>query len=128
MNDIFVSPRGSRERKAKILTALGEFAVREGDHLTMLNVFDAFRQQQASSQQSWCQENFLNFRALKRAMEIRRQLQRYIHRFRGVQKATIHDRVEDDLSTDAHQENIRKCITAGYFSNIALLHSSGKYR
>lgn len=43
-----------------------------GDHLTMLNVFHAFKQNQEAS--DWCYDNFLNYRSLKAADSVRTQL------------------------------------------------------
>lgn len=50
------------------------FAHIDGDHLTLLNVYHAFKQNQEST--DWCYENFLNFRALKSADNVRSQLVR----------------------------------------------------
>lgn len=94
-----------------------KFAVAEGDHLTMLNVYEAFvkvsesrrecfenvmkflichelwqkkktqtlslfhsLQHQKSSQ--WCQEHFLNYKGLLRAMTVREQLRRLLNKFK----------------------------------------------
>ena len=45
-----------------------------GDHLTLLNVYHAFKQNGEAS--DWCYDNFLNFRALKSADSVRVQLVR----------------------------------------------------
>lgn len=76
----FAHPRGGgRERRERVREAMEEFAVTEGDHITYLNVFNSF--EGAGSDSEWCKENFLNYRALVRAGEIRQQLSRYA--FRG---------------------------------------------
>lgn len=43
-----------------------------GDHLTLLNVYHAFKQNGESS--DWCYDHFLNLRALKSADSVRSQL------------------------------------------------------
>ena len=43
-----------------------------GDHLTLLNVYHAFKQNQESA--DWCYEHFLNSRSLKAADSVRSQL------------------------------------------------------
>ncbi len=48
------------------------FAHVDGDHLTLLNVYHAFKQ--AKEDPDWCYENFLNTRALKSADNVRSQL------------------------------------------------------
>lgn len=45
-----------------------------GDHLTLLNAYHAYKQQQES--QDWCYDNFLNSRSLKAADSVRTQLVR----------------------------------------------------
>jgi len=46
----------------------------DGDQLTMLNVYHAYKSHGEDSQ--WCYENFLNMRALKSADSVRTQLVR----------------------------------------------------
>ena len=43
-----------------------------GDHLTMLNVYHAYKSHNEDPQ--WCYEHFLNFRSLKAADSVRTQL------------------------------------------------------
>ena len=44
----------------------------QGDHLTLLNVYEAWKRNRFSA--PWCYENFLHARTLKRAQDIRKQL------------------------------------------------------
>lgn len=43
-----------------------------GDHLTLLNVYHAYKQNQESS--DWCYDHFLNHRSIKAADSVRTQL------------------------------------------------------
>lgn len=43
-----------------------------GDHLTLLNVYHAYKQNKEAT--DWCYDNFLNHRALKAADSVRSQL------------------------------------------------------
>jgi len=43
-----------------------------GDHLTLLNVYHAYKQNQESM--DWCYDHFLNHRSLKAADSVRSQL------------------------------------------------------
>ena len=45
-----------------------------GDHLTLLNVYHAYKQNQESM--DWCYDHFLNSRSLKAADSVRSQLVR----------------------------------------------------
>ncbi len=66
----FLRPSNEREKAdgAKL-----RFAHIDSDHLTMLNVYHAFKQNHASDQ--WCYENFVNYRSLESANKIRTQLE-----------------------------------------------------
>ena len=57
----FVRPPEARRAadEAKV-----QFAHIDGDHLTLLNVYHAFKQSRDSPQ--WCYENFINYRSLMR--------------------------------------------------------------
>uniref|UniRef100_A0A4W4FTD6 Probable ATP-dependent RNA helicase DHX35 n=1 Tax=Electrophorus electricus TaxID=8005 RepID=A0A4W4FTD6_ELEEL len=92
-----------------------KFSVAEGDHLTMLNVYEAFEKHQKSSR--WCQEHFLNYRGLVRAASIREQLRRMLNKFRVPRN-----------SSEGDPDVILRCIVSGFFANAARLHHSGSYR
>jgi HrpA-like RNA helicase len=47
-----------------------------GDHLTLLNVFHAWKSNEGPKQAEWAYDNFLNQRALKSADSVRTQLVR----------------------------------------------------
>merc|ERR1712157_327813 len=55
------------------------FAHVDGDQLTMLNVYHAFKQNRDNTQ--WCYENFVNYRSLMSADNVRQQLSRLMDRF-----------------------------------------------
>ena len=112
VQNVFVSPPNKRRASQR---ARLHFSVKEGDHLTLFNVYLAFQRQKKSSQ--WCAQNFLNFRSLSRAVEIRGQLVKYLRRF-GVPL----------VSCDGDSDNILRCIVSGYFANAARLGLDGHYR
>ena len=53
------------QRKAK-------FNQPEGDHLTLLAVYNAWKNNKFSN--AWCYENFIQARTLKRAQDVRKQM------------------------------------------------------
>ena len=58
---------------------------------------------------SWCSENSLDIRSLKRAREIRSQLRGYMKRLKPN---------DLDISTcNGDSECIRKCVVHGFFAN-----------
>ncbi|KAJ5334379.1 uncharacterized protein N7506_008162 [Penicillium brevicompactum] len=102
-----------------------KFAVEEGDHLTYLNVYQAFVTK-GKKDPKWCRDNLLNYKALLRAVSIRGQLKRYLERF-GIQiDETLSSRDTVDLS--ARPEKIRRCLTTGYFAHAAKMQPDGTFR
>lgn len=78
----------------------------EGDHLTLLVVYNAWKQ--ANYSKSWCQDNFINARALKRAQDIRNQL------------AGIMDRYKHQvISCGRNFDKVRRALVSGFFTHAA---------
>ena len=107
-------------------SARRKFAVEEGDHLTLLNVYQAFVTK-GRKDSKWCRDNYLNYKSMIRAVSVRAQLKRYLERF-GID-------VDEALSTENGAEEllgkgiqIRKCLTAGYFAHAARMQSDGTFK
>lgn len=96
-------------------TARKNFFHPDGDHLTLMNVYNEWAGTEYSSQ--WCYEVFVQHRSMKRARDIRDQL------------VGLMERVEIQLSTNpADSMAIRKAITAGYFYHVARFSKGGMYK
>ncbi|XP_008555914.1 probable pre-mRNA-splicing factor ATP-dependent RNA helicase mog-4 [Microplitis demolitor] len=96
-------------------TAKKNFHVPGGDHLTLLNVYNQWQQSDFSTH--WCYENFIQYKSMKRARDVREQL------------VGLMQRVEMDLISGLTDTvAIRKSITAGYFYHVARLSKSGNYK
>lgn len=96
-------------------TARKNFFHMHGDHLTLLQVYNQWADTDYSTQ--WCYENFIQYRSMKRARDVRDQL------------VGLLERVEIGLLSSMEEiVNIRKAITAGYFYHIAKLSKSGNYK
>lgn len=52
----------------------------EGDHLTLLSVYNAWKS--ANFSNPWCHENFVQARSMRRAQDIRKQLTGIMDRYR----------------------------------------------
>ncbi|KAH9307533.1 hypothetical protein KI387_035444, partial [Taxus chinensis] len=86
-----------------------------GDHIALLKVYDSWKETNFSTQ--WCFENYIQVRSMKRARDIRDQLEGLL------------ERVEiEPLSNVNDLEAIKKSITSGYFYHTAKLQKSGAYR
>jgi ATP-dependent RNA helicase DDX35 len=117
------------EKKA-METTRRKFAAEEGDHLTLLNVYQAFVTK-GRKEAKFCRENYLNFKTMNRAVSVRAQLKRYLERF-GIN-------VDETLSTNANRqstsvggpdkgEQIRRCLTTGYFAHAAKMQPDGTFQ
>lgn len=95
-----------------------KFAHIDGDHLTLLNVYHAFKQNHEDVQ--WCYDNFLNLRSLKSADNVRQQLARIMDRFNLKRTST-------DFNSREYYINIRKSLVTGFFMQIAHLERTGHY-
>ncbi|KAJ6729345.1 ATP-DEPENDENT RNA HELICASE [Salix viminalis] len=111
----FVRPREAHKAADEAKARFGHI---DGDHLTLLNVYHAYKQN--NEDPSWCYENFVNHRALKAADNVRQQLVRIMARFNLKLCST-------DFSSREYYINIRKAILAGYFMQVAHLEHSGHY-
>ncbi|KAF2172945.1 hypothetical protein M409DRAFT_35405 [Zasmidium cellare ATCC 36951] len=108
-------------------TARRKFAVEEGDHLTLLNVYQAFVTK-GKKDSKWCQQHYLNFKSMSRAVSIRNQLRRYLERF-GID-VTESLGGNDVLRAGGRpkEESIRRCLTSGYFAHAARMMPDGTFR
>lgn len=114
---IFQRPANNRKRADEMKDL---FAHPDGDHLTMLNVYHAFKgpQAQADSKQ-WCYDHFLNWRSLQQADNVRQQLRRIMER----QELEL---VSTPFEDKKYYPNIRRALVSGFFMQVAKKDSSGK--
>lgn len=94
------------------------FAHYEGDHLTLLNVYHSFKKNMEDPQ--WSCENFINYRSLKSADDIREQLSNIMDRFNI-------ERISTDFKSKKYYKNIRKALVEGFFMQVAHMDQSGQY-
>ncbi|KAF9620940.1 hypothetical protein IFM89_015337 [Coptis chinensis] len=111
----FVRPREAQKAADE---AKAQFGHIDGDHLTLLNVYHAYKQN--NEDPSWCYENFVNQRAMKNADNVRQQLLRIMSRYNLKLCST-------DFSSREYYVNIRKAMLAGYFMQVAHLERTGHY-
>lgn len=111
VDTIFFTPQKHRETA---IAARQKFISSLGDHITLLNVYRAYKGVSANKQ--WCYENYLNARNLNLATEVRRQL-----------RAICVSLQLDLKSCGQDLDKIRKCLVMGFFMNSAQLHEDGIY-
>ncbi|KAL9711118.1 hypothetical protein Ac2012v2_005657 [Leucoagaricus gongylophorus] len=103
-----------KDKKLHADQARQNFVRPGGDHFTLLNVWEQWAETNYSQQ--FCYEQFLQFKSLSRARDIRDQL------------AGLCERVEIVIQSNIDSNDItpvQKAITAGYFYNTAQLQKSG---
>jgi ATP-dependent RNA helicase DDX35 len=111
--------------KKPMETARRKFAVEEGDHLTLLNLYQAFVTK-GRKEAKWCRDNYVNFKSMSRAVSIRNQLRRYLERF-GID-------INESLASTARianqdkAEKICRCLTTGYFAHAAKMQADGTFK
>ncbi|KEF61953.1 uncharacterized protein A1O9_03525 [Exophiala aquamarina CBS 119918] len=124
----------SGEKKAMEVSRR-KFAAEEGDHLTLLNVYQSFITK-GKKEAKWCHANHINFKSMTRVVSIRNQLRRYLERL-GV-------KVDETLSLPSSDHpyhsakapapsrdkatNILQCLTTGFFSQAAKMQPDGSFR
>jgi len=95
-----------KEKQAQADSKRSKFFQSEGDHLTMLAVYQAWANTKFSN--PWCYENFIQSRTMRRAQDVRKQL------------LTIMDRYKLELtSAGKNYTKVRKAICSGYFMHAA---------
>lgn len=112
---VFLRPKEAQDEADE---AKARFAHQDGDHLTLLNVYHAFKQNKEDK--NWCYENFLNYRSLKSADNVRAQLSRIMQRLNLPLVST-------DFNSKDYYPNIMKAMVSGFFMQVALLDKKGLY-
>ncbi|GFY49079.1 ATP-dependent RNA helicase DHX8 [Trichonephila inaurata madagascariensis] len=112
VQNVFYRPKDKQvladQKKAK-------FNQPEGDHLTLLAVFNSWKNNTFSN--AWCYENFVQVRTLKRAQDVRKQLLGIMDRHKL-----------DVVSCGKTITRVQKAICSGFFRNAAKKDPQEGYR
>ncbi|XP_078041844.1 ATP-dependent RNA helicase pea [Augochlora pura] len=112
VQNVFYRPKDKQaladQKKAK-------FNQPEGDHLTLLAVYNSWRNNKFSN--AWCYENFVQIRTLKRAQDVRKQLLGIMDRHKL-----------DVVSAGKNTVRIQKAVCSGFFRNAAKKDPQEGYR
>ncbi|KAF8208731.1 pre-mRNA splicing factor [Mycena galopus ATCC 62051] len=103
-----------KDKKLHADQARQNFVRPGGDHFTLLNIWEQWAETNYSQQ--FCYEQFLQFKSISRARDIRDQL------------AGLCERVEVVVQSNPNSNDItpvQKALTSGYFYNTAQLQKSG---
>uniref|UniRef100_A0A6V7LLM0 RNA helicase n=1 Tax=Bracon brevicornis TaxID=1563983 RepID=A0A6V7LLM0_9HYME len=112
VQNVFYRPKDKQaladQKKAKFNQA-------EGDHLTLLAVYNSWRNNKFSN--AWCYENFVQIRTLKRAQDVRKQLLGIMDRHKL-----------DVVSAAKNTVRVQKAVCSGFFRNAAKKDPQEGYR
>ncbi|ORY77997.1 P-loop containing nucleoside triphosphate hydrolase protein [Leucosporidium creatinivorum] len=89
--------------------AKAQFAHPHGDHLSLLNLYHAYR---TNPDSQWCWANYVSFRAMQQADNVRNQLKR------SMEKMDL-DLVSTAFEDKSYYDNIRRALTCGFFMHVA---------
>ncbi|XP_041949777.1 ATP-dependent RNA helicase DHX33 isoform X1 [Alosa sapidissima] len=101
-------------RREDVLSVRRKFMSSEGDHMTLLHIYRAFKK--VSGNKEWCRENFVNSRNMGLVGEVRAQLRDICIKL-GLKLE----------SSQADLSNVRRCLAHGLFTNAAELQPDGSY-
>ncbi|NXJ08620.1 DHX33 helicase, partial [Odontophorus gujanensis] len=101
-------------RRDEVQSVRKKFISSEGDHLTLLNVYRAFRN--VSGNKDWCKENFVNGRNMMLVSDVRAQLRDICIKLSVPMESSRSDTA-----------NIRRCLAHSLFMNAAELQPDGTY-
>lgn len=104
-----------KDKAAQADMKRGKFSHSDGDHLSLLIVYQAWVAAKMSNQ--WCFENFIQLRSMSRAKDVRTQLVAIMDKYHMPMMSAGRDLMK-----------IRKCIVAGYFTNVAKKDPSEGYK
>ena len=110
--NVFYRPK---DKQAQADAKRAKFFQPEGDHLTLLTVYNAWVSSRFSM--PWCMDNFIQGRALRRAQDVRKQLVGIMDRYH-----------HDILSCGSNYSRVRRAICSGYFRNAAKRDPQEGYR
>ncbi|AQK98407.1 ATP-dependent RNA helicase DHX8 [Zea mays] len=119
-----------REKLEEARAARKRFESSEGDHITLVNVYrgaaecleksrnaNAKEKTMEKALNRWCRENFINYRSLRHARDVHRQIQGHVQQM-GLSMSSC----GDDMVL------FRRCLTSAFFLNAAMRQPDGSYR
>ena len=107
-----------KERSQEADQAREKFIISESDHLTLLNVFNQWNtnltkfKNNYTKINNWCGKNFLQLKSLYRAKDIKHQLM------------LIMKKLKIPILKSRNDEDIKKCLCASFYQQLAKLNKS----
>ncbi|NXP82224.1 DHX33 helicase, partial [Ramphastos sulfuratus] len=112
VDSVLYSPPARRD---EVQAVRRKFICSEGDHLTLLSIYRAFKN--VSGNKDWCRENFVNSRNMMLVSDVRAQLRDICLKLSLPMESSRSD-----------STNVRRCLAHSLFMNAAELQPDGTYR
>jgi len=103
VQSVFYRPK---EKQAQADSKKAKFHQPEGDHLTLLAVYNGWKASNYSN--PWCYENFIQARSMRRAQDVRKQLLGIMDRYK-----------HDIIGAGRDYNRVRRAICSGFFRHAA---------
>jgi ATP-dependent RNA helicase DHX8/PRP22 len=103
VQSVFYRPK---EKQAQADSKKAKFHQPEGDHLTLLAVYNGWKASNFSN--PWCYESFIQARSMRRAQDVRKQLLGIMDRYK-----------HDIISAGRDYNRVRRAICSGFFRHAA---------
>lgn len=113
---IWIRPNSNRKRADEMKR---QFAHPDGDHLTLLNAYHAFKgaENQGQDPKKWCHEHFLSYRHLTSADNVRKQLL-------NIMESHGLELMSTPFNDKNYYVNIRRALLSGFFMQVAMREST----
>ncbi|KAJ9144840.1 p-loop containing nucleoside triphosphate hydrolase protein [Coniochaeta hoffmannii] len=113
---IWIRPNSNRKRADEMKR---QFAHPDGDHLTLLNAYHAFKgaENQGQDAKKWCHEHFLSYRHLSSADNVRKQLL-------NIMESHGLELMSTPFNDKNYYVNIRRALLSGFFMQVAMREST----
>lgn len=116
-NSVYYRPKGQEMHADNAHKGFSQGA--HGDHVALMNVYNQWREN--GYHEAWCYDNYVQYRSMVRARDVRDQLEGLCDRVEVDYKS---DRPDDDKKNEC----IRKALCEGFFYNICRLQKNGDYQ
>ena len=112
VEQIFTRPK---DKQTQADQKKNKFAQPEGDHVTFLTVYNAWVASKFSK--AWCHENYISDRAMRKGLEVRKQLVGIMDRYKL-----------DVVSCGRNFRKVQKAVASGFFMNTAKKDAQEGYK
>ncbi|RDL34525.1 p-loop containing nucleoside triphosphate hydrolase [Venustampulla echinocandica] len=124
-SEVFLQPK-SEEQNEAIKENRNDIYRREGDIITLLTTIERYASE-ATDRKAWCEKRFVSPRAMKLALDIRKQLRQLCHKFKLLDEMPPPDPQPFEPITPEMAETVLKTFLKAFITKTAVLADDGGY-